>query len=155
MTFSTSKHSCMEQIMPLRICTLMWSVVGYDLIFMMIMRSIYTHWHKSNRAPHDCTCSSKAYFTLSWIIPSLLIELALLLSSTLCFHVSLASNTNRGYKWRAIVIFLVLILYLIKLEDPHLVCSYSSLGHVQWRDTKTVLQTQKTTKRLYCTMECL
>jgi hypothetical protein len=29
------------------------------------------------------------------------------------------------------------------------------LGHVQWRDTKTVLQAQETTKRLYCTMECL
>jgi hypothetical protein len=29
------------------------------------------------------------------------------------------------------------------------------LGHVQWRDTKTVLQAQETTKRLYCTMEYL
>jgi hypothetical protein len=31
----------------------------------------------------------------------------------------------------------------------------SALGHVQWRDTKTVLQAHETTKRLYCTMECL
>jgi hypothetical protein len=30
-----------------------------------------------------------------------------------------------------------------------------TLGHVQWRDTKTVLQAHETTKRLYCTMECL
>jgi hypothetical protein len=29
------------------------------------------------------------------------------------------------------------------------------LGHVQWRDIKTVLQAQETTKRLYYTIECL
>jgi hypothetical protein len=32
---------------------------------------------------------------------------------------------------------------------------HALLGHVQWRDTKIVLQAQETTKRLYYIMECL
>jgi hypothetical protein len=66
---------------------------------------------------------------------------------------------------RYVIVFSYVSEYLMKISSNKIIFANNlisdimsplpSLGHVQWRDTKTVLQAQETTKRLYCTMECL